>query len=146
MTPAHQQVCDFLYLNSPVQVKGTVTDKVPGKPLNILDLQIIYLCIAQPKFDWSAIAFRMQLVKENAQPWMPSHAAVRKTSWCQLSPCVWKFVYSSGLLWRRVRLILNNYYAHKITWSVTIKFYYFFCSTDSFEILFWIVFLSLQNF
>lgn len=51
MTPAHQQVCDFLYLHSPV--KGAVADNVPGKTLNLLDLQniIIYVCIAEPTFD-----------------------------------------------------------------------------------------------
>ena len=29
---------------------------------------------------------------------------------------------------------------------MTINFYYFFCSTDSIEILSWIIYLYLQNF
>lgn len=36
--------------------------------MNVLELQvtIMYLCTAQPTFDCSAIAFRMQLAKDNA--------------------------------------------------------------------------------
>lgn len=63
-----QQPGDFSY-RGPVKGSGTVADNVLGKTLSILELQniIMYLCTAQPTFDCSAIAFRMQLAKDNIQ-------------------------------------------------------------------------------
>lgn len=61
-----QQPENFSYTD-PGTANGTVA--VSGKTLKVLQLQniIMYLCTAQPMFDCSTIAFRMQLGKDNAQ-------------------------------------------------------------------------------